>query len=291
MRAGAVLAEHPQRLSLWPAMCRAIWSYARLRTRFGRKVADLQPQGGNRATTRHKSRAGAKARILRRHRPNPIPGHSRRFARGPCGGRPQPLAYGRLRGLPVKVNSSAVPRPFALIRKSLLSPIPHVRITGYAFRRRQTVPISLFAAHGAYQRDTVLRACRVDVARPRLAAATRCALQKGGVYGNQTVLPLFHRPLAPGGLWLLGERGHPVLRVSTQCVSDSEIREFQRLFPESTLWLRRMNRDGQWTSLPAKGCPRSSGENDQSATAPFAAERIGAPPGHWPPRPSRLKSK
>ena len=60
-------------------------------------------------------------------------------------------------------------------------------------------------------------------------------------YGNQSVPPLF-KHVAPGGLWLFGERGQHTIRIATESpLSQADrikVHEARRLFPESTLWLR-----------------------------------------------------
>lgn len=63
-------------------------------------------------------------------------------------------------------------------------------------------------------------------------------LKQSFVYGDQVVRPLFAEPIAPGGLWVFGERGQHTLRVSTDLASKSQIIELRNLFPESTIWLR-----------------------------------------------------
>jgi hypothetical protein len=63
-------------------------------------------------------------------------------------------------------------------------------------------------------------------------------LKQDFVYGNPTIPPLFSKPIAPGGLWIFGERGQHTLRVSTKLASKKEIIELRRLFPESILLLR-----------------------------------------------------
>jgi hypothetical protein len=63
-------------------------------------------------------------------------------------------------------------------------------------------------------------------------------LKMPAIYGNQTIPPLFSKPVAPGCLWLFGERGQHTLRVNTSMLSKAEVIEIRELFPESILWLR-----------------------------------------------------
>jgi hypothetical protein len=63
-------------------------------------------------------------------------------------------------------------------------------------------------------------------------------LAKDGIYGAQTILPLFSTPISPNGLWVFGERGQKVIRISSQVVSERDVLEVRRHFPEATLSLR-----------------------------------------------------
>jgi hypothetical protein len=48
-------------------------------------------------------------------------------------------------------------------------------------------------------------------------------LMLDGVYANQTVPPLFTSPIAPWGLWIFGERGQHVVRISMPVVAKSGV--------------------------------------------------------------------
>jgi hypothetical protein len=72
----------------------------------------------------------------------------------------------------------------------------------------------------------------------RWIAERDAKLKMPAIYGNQSIPPLFSKPVAPGCLWLFGERGQHTLRVNTSMLSKAEVVEIRELFPESILWLR-----------------------------------------------------
>ena len=66
----------------------------------------------------------------------------------------------------------------------------------------------------------------------------RAALRGSAVNSCQGERPLFTKPIAPGGLWIFGERGQSAQLVNISKLAESEIAEVRRLYPESKLMLR-----------------------------------------------------
>ncbi|MDZ4781149.1 MAG: hypothetical protein SGJ19_12920 [Planctomycetia bacterium] len=80
--------------------------------------------------------------------------------------------------------------------------------------------------------------------RQRRAALNIPGVQSFSASGHD----LFARSTAPGGLWLFGDRGRTIIRITVEPFPDDQLQRLRRLFPEAKFDVLH---NGRYQQLPA----------------------------------------